>query len=764
MTSEPTAHDPALPGVLPMNPAEAMIETFYDDRLSDLGRWRITPQDATGVRVWQPWGWVAFEWTAAEVGRPAFSMHRRFAVDCRGRDSLVVCVRPPEGAQLRVDVETDLGVRSTTSARAGSVKLEHVVPLDGATRITGATLTMLPGAEGSATGFLTWMAIRNTALLDAYLDQWRDHDERWPLHLQPPEFEPSFAPRTGLFFDATTLATIRERHDHHLREHGTSTIVERAAAAAAQRPEDLIDERVNFWDDTRFCREWKHGRIILDHGLDAAFAGILLRDRELLRLGARYAMAITMCDRWSDGPVSELPGSTFEQRGFIHSLCMTELSLILDLAGEEFTDLGRDVVLRRMAEQGVGATTYAGWRWDYLYEGNQLAWISPGRVLAHLTIEQDMPRARTGTDRAVADLQQNLARVLLPDGGYPESPMYFAHVMMSTARSLVPYGRLRDIPLGDLLPDGLDRCADYAETVMSTDPAREMIPTADCLPDFARQVDGLALLASRMPTSQWPGMYRTTLRLQSGGMPWTPLASALDADIPADSPAPRTWTRLPDTGSAASVRQLDGELVRLVVPGIVGGADHHHEDVGNFVLEAAGDTFAFDPGSTDYSDPLSFQLKWAQRHNVLTPMSDAERPRPEGPPIPQDVKAVGTGDERALDITVDNAIAGWGDWFTKLERRIVSEDPAVLVIEDKWDLRRGDGVAFHWQTLLPVTRHRDRVVITGRGAIVELEVPRDTTTIIDALPWLDGRAQHRIRFVSPATTGSMQVIAHIRVV
>jgi len=35
--------------------------------------------------------------------------------------------------------------------------------------------------------------------------------------------------------------------------------VERAAAAAAQRPEDLIDERVNFWDHTRFCREWKHG-------------------------------------------------------------------------------------------------------------------------------------------------------------------------------------------------------------------------------------------------------------------------------------------------------------------------------------------------------------------------------------------------------------------------------------------------------------------------------------------------------------------------
>src|SRR5699024_840831 len=113
--------------------------------------------------------------------------------------------------------------------------------------------------------------------------------------------------------------------------------------------------------------------------------------------------------------------------------------------------------------------------------------------------------------------------------------------------------------------------ANYAEIVMSSDPTREMVATADCLQSFAREVDGLALLASRMPDSQWPGIYRKTLRLQSDGLPWTPLASALDDTIPARSPAPRTWTALPDTGSIASVRRLgdahrtSDQLVRLVV-------------------------------------------------------------------------------------------------------------------------------------------------------------------------------------------------------
>ena len=46
------------------------------------------------------------------------------------------------------------------------------------------------------------------------------------------------------------------------------------------------------------------------------------------------------------------------------------------------------------------------------------------------------------------------------------------------------------------------------------------------------------------------------------------------------------------------------------------GAGHNHEDKGSFVLEFAGETFAMDPGTCDYSNPLAEILSHCERHNM----------------------------------------------------------------------------------------------------------------------------------------------------
>ncbi len=138
---------------------------------------------------------------------------------------------------------------------------------------------------------------------------------------------------------AEELDDLRARHDAYLAEHGTSPFVEMAEDDRSRVPEEMIGEYVNFWDDTRFCRDREYGRMLIRRGVEgkAAVAGLLMRDPELLRLGARYAMSITMCEHWDDSFICFFPGSAWDHRPFIQSLCLHETALLLDLAGEWLT-------------------------------------------------------------------------------------------------------------------------------------------------------------------------------------------------------------------------------------------------------------------------------------------------------------------------------------------------------------------------------------------------------------------------------------------
>ena len=125
---------------------------------------------------------------------------------------------------------------------------------------------------------------------------------------------------------------MRAEHGAFLGRHGDSPFTLAARQAAALTPEKMVHEFVNFWTDTRYCRERDHGKHLLTHGPNAAVAGLLLKDKQLLRLGARYALALAMCGRWDDGMICYFPGGTFEHRCFVQSLCVHEVALLLDLA------------------------------------------------------------------------------------------------------------------------------------------------------------------------------------------------------------------------------------------------------------------------------------------------------------------------------------------------------------------------------------------------------------------------------------------------
>jgi len=729
----------------PINSAEAIFEAFFDEQLSGLPKWTVHEGGAEGLQVAQSWSFVHYEWQRppADAATPALRMSRALDVDCSDYEAMMFSLVAPPGAEVALVAETDAGQRRMRSTPFEHRKREVLLALDGAKRVKGLTLEIYvsPASPVGVVGWLNWIGLQHGGQLQRYLRQFERFDERWEDYLQPDSFEPTFEPVYGLHLTGAELAEARAR----LAQAGgpqASPLWELASDATRLVPEKMTTEYVNFWNDMRFPRDRDYGKHLLTHGANAAQASVLFRDKRLGRLAARYAMCLAHSTRWDPSFLSWLTGCKWEHRAFVPSLVMYDLALILDLCGEWFTDYGRELILRRLAEEGQGTNNYNSWWWEYLFWCNQTAWFMPGRMYAYLVLERAMPacwkpypkpaasRVAPYTDLALADLYDNLAKILLPDGGYTEGPMYFTFTARQAMLTCYYYARARGKVARELIPSAMGATAQMAEVLVSTADDLSMILICDA--QYIPQ-EGAAFLAWLMPESHWVTVFHKSIA-RSSGQPMTLLAQNLLREVPAQAPDFRPLVEMPKIGQVASHRKLGGEWVKLFLMGNQAGASHTHEDKGSFVLEFAGDAFARDFGSCDYSNPLADVLKHAQRHNMLVPVAAGARPRPANP-ILADITPRARGDAAEFHATMDLA-AGWESWFTRRTRAWDSPAPAELTITDDWALERGDGVAFHWTTTLPIAldAKNSRAVITGRRGRAILTWDAGVEAAVEQLP------------------------------
>lgn len=756
--------------LIPINAAEAILDPFWDPDLSELKQWTVDPGAAHGLKVYQNWCWAAFEWARRPAGGPALRLSRRIGVSCADYDRLVLSVMAPPDAIARLLAETDRGPRRLQAPPAGLKKRELALDLAGATRVDQVTIEVEAGADGIAEGWFNWLGLQHSGRLAQQLQAQTAWDARWEHHLQDDRFEPAFKPAYGLVLSADELAVLRERHAALTADGRPSPFVAAGAAAAHIVPESRIHDYVNFWGDSRYNRERDHGKFILNHGLNAALAGHLLRDKHLLRLAARYALSIGMCPNWDDGFICRFPGGNFEHRCFVQSLCAYEVAGILDLAGECFTPVGRDFLLRRLAEEAIGAIQFNTWKHDYIFNCNQLAWFSPGRLLALAVLRRHWPRVQPYLEIAYRELCESLERSILPDGGYAEGPTYFRCVGRDAGLGVYYYSRALGRPMAEGVPKPMRRCGDFAEALISTDHQADVISICDSL--NRHELLSQAIMAELLPGSAWFRMLRKTFARYSGwpSPDWADASAApamVDAAIawgvmerlPAETAEPRPLVHLPDMGPLASQRRLGDAWVKLFIQGNHAGAGHAHEDKGSFVLEFAGETFALDPGTCDYSHPLAGVLHNCERHNLLVPYGTPERPCPECP-LPYDVKPVGTGDATAFHAEID-AAPGWKGFYRRWRRTWAAPTPDVLNITDDYELEAGEGVDFYWQTRLPVTVAGPQAVIRGARGTVELEAPEGLSWRVEELPLLDG-VQRRLACRCAGGAGTLIIRVRLR--
>ena len=753
-----------------INAAEGILDPLWDTALSQLNKWTVAPGDAHGLRVKQNWCWAAFEWSRKPASGPALKMTRQIEADCTGYDRLIVSIMAPLNSIFRLTAKTDRGIRTFTSGPAPALKKEHALELSGASVIHEIIMEVDAADDGVSSGWFNWVGLQNSAMLERVnwvLDRF---DSTWDGYLQPESYEPKFEPALGLVISKSELEALRAKHDAYLKIHGDSPFTLAGKHAQTYVPEKMIGEYVNFWNDTRYCRERDYDKTLLigkavglmgaapmGNGVHAVIAGMLLKDKELVRLGARYVMSLAMCGRWDDGMICYMPGGIFEHRCFVQSLCVHEVAFVLDLAGDMFTGAGREYLKRRIAEEGLGAINFNAWKYEYIFHCNQLAWFSPGRMIGYTVLEKSWPRMKPYTELAYNDLIESLGYAILPDGGYVEGPTYFRCVGRDGGLALYYYAQARGKELADIIPPIMRSTADFAAAVCSTDDAHDVISICDAGKNL--EVECLAVMAMALPKSHWVTMLRKSLA-RTHGMANTLLACKLEAQAPPVGPAPKEFVFLPDMGLMTSTRKIGNAWSKILIMGNKANAGHTHEDKGSFVLEFNGETYATDAGTCDYSSPLAGQMQHCERHNMLIPTGTTHRPAPQCPLKP-DIKPGGSGDSVKFAATID-VTPGWSN-YRKWIRSWDSPAPDRLTITDEYELSDdgGTGVEFYWQTALPVTVSGSTITITGKRGHATIEAPAGTTVRVDELPMPPGRVQHRIAIASAARAGRLVVSARL---
>jgi hypothetical protein len=743
--------------VTPINSAEAILEPFWDPTLSGLSEWQVKTDSVSGLRVWQNWCWAAFEWLRQPEQSPALEMSRPMGVDVQSYDRLIVSVVPPEEAVVGIRAVTDVGIQRVETEPVSESSMKEIgLDLNGATRLDTLTLWVHSASPGTQHGWFNWIGLQNTHRLDDHLAQWSHFDSTWAGYLKPDSIELRYEPATELLFGPQDLDRLRAAVPSMTGPGGILDVRE-IGRLKNRPPEPYIGEYVSR-DNWRWNRVRDHDRLLTyrpGYGYQLALAGVLMQDQQALRMAARYALSIASCEHWKEGMTENFPGSIWNHRAFAQSLYAYECAVILDLADDCFTWLGKEYILRRIVEKAMSAIDYSTWKYEYIHHTNQMCYFSQGRMAGALSLESRWSRARSRVEETYSDLVASIKNVILPDGGYAEGPTYFQQIGGRGGLALYLYARSRGIPLAEAFPPILKKTTRFADVLESTDRSQDMIPICDARPVVGDNT--LALMAVAMPNSGWTRIWHSK-RSRTQGVPTSLLGWILMPRISGQTaPPPGPVSRLPVMGMLASTRYLEDQPVKILILGNHSGATHTHEDKGSFVLECAGETFAMDPGTCTYANPLSIVIKHAQRHNMLVPRGCPERPAPDNP-IFSDIKPIGRGDQKQFQASM-TLTPGWESYYKTWERHWRSPSPATLLITDRWDLKRGTGVAFLWNTSLPVMMREDRVEINGTRARVILQIPPTTTARLDTLPLEGNRNQYQIAFEQEGKTGEMTVRA-----
>ncbi len=738
--------------MLKINSGEVILDPFWDPKISTHSYWKVHKERAKGMTLKSNWCDVAYSYIAPGKDNVCFMMSRNYENQLIEEFDFLICsIGAPVGAKVLIQADTDKGRWEKISNVFGEIKQEIRVDIQEATYLETVTIQVISEESGPGYGYIQWIGLENYQNLQAHLKQFTYSVDDLELYIMPEEYEPTYTMRYELIMSHQELEELRLIHNTDMKEKNKSVYEDYIKDYVDVSPENYISEYVNFWTDRRFSRERDFHKALTQKIPTLAVAGSIKKDKSLLRKAARYAISIALCTYWNDAFITQTKGSDWEHRGFVKSIVGYELGIVLDLAGEMFTDEGRELILRRLAEETLGSINFVTWKHDYIFHNNQLAWFSHGRMMAYAILEQHYKHVCPYTDIAYQELVESIENIIYDDGGYGEGPSYMNCIGRNAMFAFYVYARMRKLQLTEIVPEKLKKTGDFIEALSSTVESQDAIPVCDGRPVF--EVPTVMYMANLLPESYWMDILNKVLQRDTR-IPEDFLSFYFYSRLERKKGTTRSFIHLKDMGMVASTREINEEIVKILVFGNKENADHAHEDKGSFVIEFCNETFAMDAGNADYASSVSYLVKLAKYHNLGVPIGNfKEEPGPERPNT-RDVFVHGEGDEKSLSATVDLSYT-WRNYFNHYSRSFYSNDPSQLIIEDSYELISGDGLDFGWNTMLPVYIHNQEVTIAGERGIIKIEVEEDVAISMEALPYFDGEKLTRISFQKKGIKGKI---------
>lgn len=745
-----------------INIAESIFEPFWDPEISELNEWVANKMHAQRIMVEQTWCMASFKWFECSHGEPAFCLSREYnnlTID-ENSDTMIVSAAMQKGMTINVEIFDGINKFDTEFFCSDGLKHEYKICLENAERVVGIKLTFGSKKSKNGSGWLNWIGVSNKKLLKDYIGLKNNFDEEmWEKQLKPVEYEPEFAATYGILLNNNEIEELRNKVNDTLSEDDETIniFMKQTFAENFYSPESHINDYVNLLQDTRYSRERDANNYLLKKGENAAIAGIIFKDKKLLRLAARYALSLAACDNWDDGFICDFKTSSFNHRCFVQSLCLYECAFILDIAGEMFTDAGRELVLRKIAEEGIGNVNYNTWKYEYIFHCNQMAWFSPGRMYGYAVLLENYPRVKKYMDIALDDVIENINNTIEDDGGYVEGPTYFSCIGRDALLALYIYARSRNVDFRELMPERLSKTSVFGEVIESTEEFMDFIPICDSgykiKPSFNELYKiHLAFMAYFFPDSVWPDVYRK--HIKNNGLGNNPLVWIFDGGISKKEIIRQPFIKMNTTGYVASLRKTEKGYAKIFIPGNKAGSGHTHCDKGSFVFEYNGEAFLMDPGVCSYDNPLSLELKSPERHNMLIPYGADEIPLPENP-LMSDVIPIASGDEKHFRAEID-LTEGWKGWYKHWKRSIISPNVNEINVVDNYIIEKGKGVAMVLNSSLAVDIKSGRAVITGKSGRLIIDIPDECIAEVESLSHPD-ITHNRLMIYKEGVSGELRI-------
>lgn len=650
---------------------------------------------------------------------------------------------------VQVTVFTDVGRESRQATDIGGNAYkswtEMEVFLGGGKLIKNISIKVSFRKRGVAYSQITFLGLilRDTSEFNVYqkhLDRYAKIN--WSGLLRGGSYEPEFKPYYGVFVTKEELDENRRRYGE---THGdeVTELFERAA------PERAISD---YAYSTHCTRAHTYKRLnelndlpvhfIAKNAAVMSYASLMMKDKRLMRMAARYALTLASYHSWAENPLCQTVGGTFSA-AFGASEKSFYLAIALDCAGEALTPQGHDYILKSLMQKGVSQINYSMWARDPI-KSNQAAAFIKGKMAGLAIFNKVWPRVEPQIRIAKDELDECLDNVFSDDGGFMESTSYLNYSMKNAIPSYMLYSRIHDCSIQSVSPDNLLKSSDYADIISSTceNPGCVALSIGQNHSWSPISLNVLAFMAAALPESLWGNLYERRWRESGNGFScglginglWESELHKMAKRNGTGKPKP--FVCLESCGLLSSTRETScGDVVKLVMVGDASGVGKKHYDVGSVILEYAGDVFAMDM-------PVYYGVYTeAQYHNMLVPrLGDGMLGNPhnyskifEWTDERNAMRPSGNGDKECFSGRIE-ASNGWDDkFFRKWNRDVMSDNPNSFVIRDEYELgSEAKGVAFIWMTYLPLSVTGNIVVIHGeRGGECEITAPKDCEIKID---------------------------------